>query len=392
MMGTTGKGRGSVGVASWRTPALRGTAIRTTKALVKARAAGGVRSVRRRSRPADARCGMALLEGVSRARRPRHGQVLSSSERRWPWLLWALVVLLHGVFFAFIVQQMQPRPRAVVMSVDQGAALQIRLISRPSAAPPPLPDLLAPLHPTREGHQPMPKKVPVKPVRDTPRADALSAHIQAPAAAASSPTPTLYDKRGQVVMPPTRSAPPTTPNVVQHALKGDTQIMQHTTPIDKRTTRFEKYFPPPGETAGGAALRHVVEAVVGQTTVNLPAGTHLKCRTLLGVPTPDCHEPPPPPPPTDGDERLNMAPPPLAADPHAKPPPTVKSCIADYRAGTPLPYGCPVDTPTRAVDAKINECVALYRAGKRLKTWCPADTAKRAAAADPAPASSAPPG
>ena len=73
-----------------------------------------------------------------------------------------------------------------------------------------------------------------------------------------------------------------------------------------------------------------------------------------------------------------MAPAPLAADPHAKPPPSLETCIAAYRAQGPLPYGCPVDTPARAVDAEVRECIALFRAGKRLKTWCPADTANGA--------------
>ncbi|MGC1547062.1 MAG: hypothetical protein WA777_00885, partial [Rhodanobacter sp.] len=78
----------------------------------------------------------------------------------------------------------------------------------------------------------------------------------------------------------------------------------------------------------------------------------------LGIPTPECGMPPAAPPSTDGDERLNMASTPLAADPHAPKPPSVEECIAVYRANKPLPYGCPVDTPTRAVDAELRERAA----------------------------------
>jgi len=36
----------------------------------------------------------------------------------------------------------------------------------------------------------------------------------------------------------------------------------------------------------------------------------------------------------------------------------VEACIAMYRAGKPLAYGCPVDTPDRAVDAELREHAA----------------------------------
>ena len=110
---------------------------------------------------------------------------------------------------------------------------------------------------------------------------------------------------------------------------------------------------------GGAALRHVVDAVVKDTDVDLPGGIHLKCKTVVGVPIPNCINPPSPPSAKVGDERLSMAPSkPLAPDPHAAKPPSVEACIAIYRADKPLPWGCPTDTPNRAVDAEWHDRAA----------------------------------
>jgi hypothetical protein len=47
-----------------------------------------------------------------------------------------------------------------------------------------------------------------------------------------------------------------------------------------------------------------------------------------------------------------MAPAALVKNALPPPPPSVATCIADYKAGKPLPNGCPVDTPARAVDAQ----------------------------------------
>ena len=69
--------------------------------------------------------------------------------------------------------------------------------------------------------------------------------------------------------------------------------------------------------------------------------------------------PPAPPSAKGGDARLSMAPAkPLAVDPHAPPPPSVAACIALYRAGKPLVWGCPADTPNRAVDDELHQRAA----------------------------------
>lgn len=173
-------------------------------------------------------------------------------------------------------------------------------------------------------------------------------------------TATLYDRHGQPLLPaPAASSGAAAPDYVQRLPQGDTQIMRHANPLPYQPTRLEKYFPPPGESAGGAAVRKLKDAVVGTKAVDLPGGLHLKCKTLLGIPTPDCADPPAPPSAKDGDERLSMAPAkPLADDPQPPAKPALADCIAMYRAGKPLAWGCPVDTPDRAVDDELHRRAA----------------------------------
>jgi hypothetical protein len=210
----------------------------------------------------------------------------------------------------------------------------------------------------------------------------------APAASASAaPKPQLFDRNGVAQLPSasasTAVAP--VPGYVQRKPTGDMQVMDHTSPVPYKATRFEQYFPPPGENAAQTGLRKIAAPLFKQHAVNLPRGVHLKCSLLGG-----CSDPPAPPPPNDGDERLSMAPAaPLAKSPHPPTPPTLQACIAAWRSEGPLPYGCPVDTPARAVDEELRQCIALFRAGKRLPTWCPADTARRAQVKDAAPTDAA---
>lgn len=316
------------------------------------------------------------------------------------WTTFVVVALLHGLFAVFIVHEMQPRLRIWRQQTQQDTVLQVRFIERtaaPTSEPAPPPMKAPPAgRPTPEGNQPMPRRA-VKPSKTRPeRSEAMTARIEPPASAASTsaPAPKLYNKTGGIVLPPAAKQQKPVPDYVQHVPKDDARIMQHTSPIPDRTTSLNKYFPPPDETAAGALGRKVMNAVQGDgpgtKTVDLPGGTHLKCKTVFGVPTPFCHDPPPPPPSNDDDERLNLPSAPLAADPHPKPKPPLALCIKQYRARSGLSQGCPLNTPDLAYKAELAQCIGLYRAGKRLKSWCPADIAKRAAEAPPASASTAP--
>jgi hypothetical protein len=281
------------------------------------------------------------------------GTLALLQQRRWrvsprvlPWNRWllGLVALLHVVMALVAWQALRP-PRRVVQAESQ-QVLQVRFITRApreTAAPPP------PVVP------PLPQREP--PARATP-ATQRTMTIQLPATQPARKPVTLYGRDGQPLLP-AATASSATPGYVSHALQGDRRIMQNSDPIKYKGTSLDKYFPPPDETLGGAALRHVVDAVVKDTDVDLPGGIHLKCKTVVGVPIPDCINPPPPPSAKDGDARLSMAPSkPLAPDPKAAKPPSVEACIAIYRANKPLPWGCPTDTPNRAVDAELRDRAA----------------------------------
>lgn len=282
------------------------------------------------------------------------------------------MLLLHGLFVVTLWLEMRPtlpppRPAAV------GAVLQVRLIPRqrvplPAHAPPPLPAT-----PSRLAGVPAPSREP----HDK---QAMTASMPSPAPAA--PTPRLFDRDGQPLLPPAPAGTAAAPDYVQRLPQGDAQVMRHDDPIMYRSTRFDQDFPSIHETLLGQTVRGVLRATHtgDKKSVDLPGGVHLKCKTLLGIPTPMCQDPPAAPPKKDGDERLSMAPAqPLAKGIQTPPPPSEAQCIALYRDGKPLPWGCPVDTPTRAVDA---ECVVQYRLGKPLAAHCDAAaTARRAAQA-----------
>lgn len=214
-------------------------------------------------------------------------------------------------------------------------------------------------------------------------------HQAAPAPAASVATPaasSLFAKDGSIRLPPSVTDYLSTPNAKAQPAKlaDDSRIMQHdSNHMHYKPTRFEKYFPPPNETAGGAVGRHIGDVIQAVTKSMCDPKKRSTASNLL------CGVPPTPPSPKDGDERLNLPSTPLAANPHPPKPPPLSTCIAEYNDTKPLSDGCPIDTPDLAFKAEVRECVDLFRAGKRLKTWCPADTAKRAAAESSTPAASA---
>jgi hypothetical protein len=284
--------------------------------------------------------------GVPRSARPR--------ERWRDYLLqgrlWLVVALLHALFVLVLWQEMRPRLQQAPVVTAQQDALEIRFFSprSPAAASPPPPALAPP---------PPPRRPTVIVHREPLAPDAM--HLQPPPAT-PAPSPNLFDARGRVLLPTTSAGPAApTAGYVANLPQGDAKVMQHDDPVKYESTRFNQYFPPPGESLGQSAVRHVVDKVTGTTAVNLPRGVHLKCQTLLGVPIPNCTMPPAPPSAKDGDERLSMAPAAsLDGAPHGPKAPSVQACIAMYRAGKPLAWGCPIDTPNRAVDAELRDRAA----------------------------------
>jgi hypothetical protein len=305
-------------------------------------------------------------------------------------LVLTLALALHALFALMLWSAMQPRTQQLATApAGSNQVLVVRLLDHPGtphAAPPPAPPTLPGL-PPRQAATP-----PARPVsHEKPRHDAMIVqdHQAAPAPAASAATPaasSVFAKDGSIQLPPTVTdyAASTNAKAKPAGPADDSRIMQHdSNHMHYKPTRFEKYFPPPNETAGGAVGRHIGDAIHAiANSVCDPKKRSTATNLLCGVT-------PPPPSPKDRDERLNLPPPPLAGDTHPTQSPPLSDCIADYNDGKPLPDGCPINTPDLAFKAELRVCIDLYRAGKRLKTWCPADTAKRAAEESSAPAASA---
>jgi len=297
--------------------------------------------------------GLAPLDGATRAllhelrwREPPRDR------RRW-WGALALTLLLHALFGALTWYEMQPHaPPVASMSADD--VLQVRLIASapmPAAAPPPPPALPAPASPRAAAPKAAP---PARVTRELVDRQAMTVSLPA-----TAPPPRLYRPDGGLRVSPPAASSTAPPAYVAGILQGgDRQVLRHDAGDRYRSkdTRFAPYFPPPGESAVDTAISKVIEKTVKTGTVHLPKGVRIHCATVLFILPVGCGgDPPAPPPPNDGDERLSMAPAPLTKSPHTPKPPSVDQCIAIYRADKPLPYGCPVDTPSRAADAEMRE-------------------------------------
>ena len=331
----------------------------------------------------DGTRGLALLDSDTRE---------TWGRRRWrqppltrPALVLALtlVSVLHVLFALALWYEMRPRPQHLaVVNIDTDRALIVRLIdhsSKPRAAqpsePPAPPEKLVPSRQVSTA-----RVVPATHEESRREAMVVQDHEATPAPAAPVATPSalsVFAKDGSVRLPSPMGATSATASTSAEPPKpvDDRQIMQHdSNRMHYKATRFEKYFPPPNETAGGAVGRHIGDAIkeIAKSVCD-PTKSSTASNLLCGAP-------PPPASPMDSDERLNLPPPSLADNPNPPKAPPLSSCIDEYKAGKPLSSGCPVETPDLAFKAEMRECIDLFRAGKRLKTWCPLDTPARAAA------------
>ncbi len=264
----------------------------------------------------------------------------SRRERRQHWPALIVAVLLHGLFVLVIWQQMRPSLPVVAATAPAQEVLQIRFITRAASTAVP-----APARPTPP---PLPA---VMVAREPARKDAIS--LQVPASPATS-VPRLYDEKGQLVLP-AAAASTALPDYVQRLPQGDTRIMQHRSPVTYQATRFDQDW---GKSnAVDSALQKLVDKTTLKKTIRLPRGVRIHCALSLAMLAGGCSgEPPAKPSAKDGDERLSMAPAQsLDGHAHASTPPSEQACIAMYRAGKPLAWGCPVDTPNRAIDAELRE-------------------------------------
>jgi hypothetical protein len=295
----------------------------------------------------------------------------------------ALVLVLHALFALALWYEMQLKPlHQAVVPVDSSQMLVVRLLdqtSTPHAAQPPAPPTLPKFVPPQ---QVVSRVRPVTHEKSRRDAMVMQDHEATPTPAASVATPGAVSFSTRL-SPPTETYATTSANAKPAKPADDRQIMQHdSNRMQYKATRFEKYFPPPNETAGGAVGRHIGDSIKAMVKSACDPTKKSTISNLL------CEVPPLPPSPKDRDERLNLPPPPLADDPNPPTPPPLSSCIAEYKADKPLSDGCPINTPDLAFKAEMRECIDLFRAGRRLKTWCPLDTPKRAAAESSTPAAS----
>ena len=291
--------------------------------------------------------GLTPLDGPTRVRLRQLRWREPWHERRWHGLALVVALLLHVLFMLVIWGEMRPQPISTMQHAQPQEVLEVRFITHAPVAAVPPPPALPPLVVKPRA---LPKPRELEPVSK----DAMTVQLPPPKPVDAAK---LYDKNGALLLPTSAASAPTS-GYVSNMPQGNTQIMQHSSPVNYQATRFEKDWNGNGNVVDDA-LQKLVDKTTVKKTINLPGGVRLHCGISLAMLAGGCGgDPPPPPSAKDGDERLSMAPRPLAVDPHAARPPSVEACIAMYRAGKPLASGCPVDTPNRAVDAELHDRAA----------------------------------
>ena len=290
---------------------------------------------------------LAALDWPARARQPQrrwHEPLIAPRQHRWAVLV---ALLLHAVFVVLIWLGMRPAPVKPPAVTAPTEVMQVRFITQAPPANQPPPPALPPA-------PPRPRVVPKS------REPLTKGAMVVQSAPTSALAVRLYGEQGQPLLPAAAASAPVAA-YVQRMPQGDAQIMQHRSAVTYQPTRFAKDW-----TGNSDAIDNALQKLVDHTTVTktvrLPGGIRIHCAVSLAMLAGGCGgEPPPPPSAKDGDARLNMAPArSLDGMSHGPKPPGVQACIAMYRAGKPLAYGCPVDTPDRSVDAELRE-----RAGKQ---------------------------
>lgn len=287
----------------------------------------------------------------------------------------AVVLALHALFALMLWNAMRPP------SEERDQPLSVRLIDVATPAKQ-FPSPAAPVMASPASARPVKPKPTKKPHSESINASAAKP-APTPAPPGNKPDASqLFSADGSIRLPPEHiQYSANTPSEVKTSKpKDDRQVMEHTDFTHYQPTRFNKYFPPPNETLGGAVGRHIDNVIKEIAKTMCDPEKRSTATNLL------CGAPPIPPDPKDTDERLNLPPSALAGGGTPAKPVPLLTCIDEYGQGKGLSQGCPVNTPEIIFQAQMRECIDLYRAGKRLKSWCPTDTPKRAAAEAPASA------
>ena len=309
--------------------------------------------------------GLAPLDGPTRALLRELRWRKAPPDRRRQWSVLLAVLALHALFAWLTWHEMQVKQQREALEAARRDALLVRLIPRPPRSPAALVETPPPAAPALP---PPPPPHVAPPVHEPPAKQAMTVSLppSAPAAAASTaspPSPRLYDASGMPLVPSASSAPsPQAPGYVSHGPPGDSKVMQHSSPITYQATRFDKDWSQGGGSSVDDALKRAVDKSTVKHTFHVAPGVRIHCAITLAALAGGCGgDPPPQPLSKNADMRLNMAPANLAAPAASAPkPPSEDECIAIYRADKPLPYGCPIDTPTRSVDAEMRERAAHH--------------------------------
>lgn len=187
--------------------------------------------------------------------------------RREVGLVLAATLLLHVLAMVGASYNMRVQPVAV-QPTYQRHVIQVELIERsPAAAPSPPPPQVLPDMQVRPPQAAVPRiKAPVAAITPPPVKEAAN-----PEAASAE----LFDDQGKVILP---AAATTTgrsvPDYQAGILHSDARPAQPQSPIQYKSTRFEKDWVPSSENVLQKAVR---KTIMEATVVRLPGGTRIKC-------------------------------------------------------------------------------------------------------------------
>lgn len=247
----------------------------------------------RRPAPRAVTAGLVVPE-LPYVRASQREPVPPDRRRRW-WAL-LLVLLVHALLAWLALLLLHP----VVERGREFPPIEITLIE-PAPAQPPESALVPP--PPLEAPAGRPRAVPYVP----PAKGAIQAELQG----VKGPPLELYNRNGQLRLPPA-SAPPA-PGYRTRELQGS-HIFSGKSPIPYRPTRFNDAWAPVDQTLGGKVVEKVIDKTTIEKTVRLPGGAKVHCAVnpllaFAGGLAGCAGNPPPPRPDNDDDIRLSMPPP-----------------------------------------------------------------------------------
>jgi hypothetical protein len=199
----------------------------------------------------------------------------------------ALVVslILHGLLYLGIRQWTK-------LHWDTSAeteVIHLRLIAPEPDSPLPLDAQSLPAMPDRSpvtsAPSPLRANSPVPPMPDKPKLPVpMQASVSAPATSTIAPANAdapvasgIFDKQGRVILPAAPGDDPAVFGSRQHTPEYSPNPMAHESPLPYKTTPFDRYWKPDGETLLGEWVRKASK----ETTYDTIHGTRITCKAFL---------------------------------------------------------------------------------------------------------------